>query len=205
MKKAEQNTKELLLKAGREEFLEKGYEKASLRAICKKAGTTTGAVYFFFENKEELFCQIVTPFLERLEKLGKELAETELGDISLGTDMDKKFMEFLWHNQKEVQLLLEKSDGTRYANFKDEVFSWLERCFSKFFQKYGNMGEDKNLIGILVRMRMKGYMELMKEEYSLEEVLRLTERVGCYADGGFQSLMKEYGSKQQIEQHRKEM
>lgn len=114
MKKAEQNTKKLLLKASR----------------------------------EELFCQIVDPFLERLEKLGKELAEVELGDISLGTDMDKKFMEFLWHNQKEVQLLLEKSDGTRYGNFKDQVFFWLERSFSQFFKKYGNMGDHKNLIGI---------------------------------------------------------
>lgn len=205
MKKAEQNTKKLLLKAGREEFLEKGYEKASLRAICKRAGVTTGAVYFFFDSKEELFCQIVAPFLERLEKLGKELAEAELEDISLGTDMDKKFMEFLWHNQREVQLLLEKSEGTRYANFKDEIFFQLERSFSQFFQKYGNMGDDKNLIGVLVKMRMRGYMELMKEEYSLEEVLRLTERIGCYADGGFRSLMKEYGRNQQTEQHKKEM
>ena len=44
-----------LLKSGREEFLAHGFEKASLRAICKKAGLTTGAFYSHFSGKEELF------------------------------------------------------------------------------------------------------------------------------------------------------
>ena len=39
----------------KEEFMEKGYNKASLRSICSKAGITTGALYFFFENKEDLY------------------------------------------------------------------------------------------------------------------------------------------------------
>ena len=34
-----------------QEFLEKGYEKANLRSICKRANVTTGAFYFSFESK----------------------------------------------------------------------------------------------------------------------------------------------------------
>ena len=37
--------REALLKSGKEEFLAHGFEKASLRVICKKAGLTTGAFY----------------------------------------------------------------------------------------------------------------------------------------------------------------
>lgn len=205
MKETRQNTKDMLLKVGKEEFLEKGYAKASLRTICKKAGITTGAVYFFFENKEDLFCKIVKPFLVSLEKLGRELARAELEDTSLGVCTDMKLMEFLWRNRTEAQLLFEKSAGTRYENFKDEVLTQLESSFSLFFQKYGNMGDDKNLIRVLVKMRIKGFIELIKEDYSLEEMLRLTERIGCYADGGFQTLMREYGENQQIEQYNKVM
>ena len=51
--------RELLISAAKEEFLEKGYNKASLRSICAKAGVTTGALYFFFENKADLFSAIV--------------------------------------------------------------------------------------------------------------------------------------------------
>ena len=190
-KKEEQNTRELLLEAGKEEFLEKGFEKASLRKICERAGVTTGAVYFFFENKEDLFHQIVSEPIRQMEKLGKELSEAEMDGDLPSSDGDSKLMEFLWHNRKEVQLLMEKSNGTRYENFKDEIFSQLEQSFTMFFQKYGKMGEDKNLIQIIVKMRMKGYMELINGGYSMEEMLRLSELIGCYADGGFYSLVNE--------------
>ena len=46
-------TKEKLLESAKKEFLEKGYMKASLRTICKNAGVTTGALYFFFQGKED--------------------------------------------------------------------------------------------------------------------------------------------------------
>ena len=51
----EYKKREVLIEAAKKEFLEKGYNKASLRTICSKAGVTTGALYFFFENKAELF------------------------------------------------------------------------------------------------------------------------------------------------------
>lgn len=191
----EKRTREHLIEAAAEEFLAQGFEKASLRKICERAGVTTGALYFFFENKEALFCQIVEPVLAQIERLGKELAATERKDISLGPDMDKKLMELLWRNRREVQLLLEKSAGTRYADFESNIYSQMEWVFSEFFQEFGNMGHEKELIRILVKMRIKGFMELLHGEYSMEEMLRLTEMVGCYADSGFQSLMEKYGER----------
>ena len=52
MNTEKESSRKEILKAAREEFLEKGYKGASLRSICKKAGVTTGAFYFQFENKE---------------------------------------------------------------------------------------------------------------------------------------------------------
>lgn len=189
----EKNTREQLIDAAAQVFLDKGFEGASLRAICKKAGVTTGALYFFFENKEALFGSIVEPVLKQLEKLEQELLAIELEDTSLGPEADKKLMAFLWHNRKEVRLLLEKSSGTHYEDMIDEIFSKMEETFSIFFQKYGSMGNEKNLIRILVNMRIRGILELITEEYTLEETLRLTEMIGCYADGGFRNLMRCYG------------
>ncbi len=47
-------TKAKLIDAAKKEFLDKGYEKASLRKICADADVTTGAMYFFFKNKQRL-------------------------------------------------------------------------------------------------------------------------------------------------------
>lgn len=65
----EHETKERLLECARAEFLEKGYQGASLRSICKKAGVTTGALYFFFKDKEDLFDAIVEPTLEKVKAM----------------------------------------------------------------------------------------------------------------------------------------
>ena len=48
-----------LLSAALEEFLDKGYENASLKEICGKAGVTTGALYKRFDGKEDLFNALV--------------------------------------------------------------------------------------------------------------------------------------------------
>ena len=49
-----QQTIEKIKQTALEEFYENGYAKASLRTICRRAGVTTGAMYFHFENKEAL-------------------------------------------------------------------------------------------------------------------------------------------------------
>ena len=48
-------TREHLLAAAAAVFAERGYDRASLDEIARRAGFTKGAVYSNFENKEELF------------------------------------------------------------------------------------------------------------------------------------------------------
>lgn len=54
-----EETRKWILNSATEEFYEKGYQDSSLRHICTNVGVTTGAVYFLFKNKEELFKTIV--------------------------------------------------------------------------------------------------------------------------------------------------
>ena len=65
----ELETREKLLESAMAEFSENGYMKASLRKICADAGVTTGALYFFFKNKNDLFKAIVDKPLKELCRL----------------------------------------------------------------------------------------------------------------------------------------
>ena len=67
--KRDKETKNKLLQSAREEFMEKGYMNASLRNICKNAGVTTGALYFFFEDKADLFKAITKDTIEGIHQL----------------------------------------------------------------------------------------------------------------------------------------
>ncbi|MBP3475533.1 MAG: helix-turn-helix transcriptional regulator [Lachnospiraceae bacterium] len=55
----EQSTLELIHKAAKAEFMEKGFLAASLRNIVKTAGVTTRAFYGYYGSKEALFEAIV--------------------------------------------------------------------------------------------------------------------------------------------------
>ena len=65
-------TRKDIIKAAEKEFAGKGYQGASLRQISGTIGLTTGAVYFFFSNKDDLFqCvirQVTDPFMEFMKE-----------------------------------------------------------------------------------------------------------------------------------------
>src|SRR6056297_1437672 len=55
-----QKTKEGIFKAGVKVFSEKGYAAATLTDVAREAGTTRGAIYWHFKNKEAFFDEIIT-------------------------------------------------------------------------------------------------------------------------------------------------
>ena len=63
-------TREAILVAASEVFVEKGVAQASLEEIARHAGVTRGAVYWHFKNKTDIFKalydQLYTPFTEMI-------------------------------------------------------------------------------------------------------------------------------------------
>ena len=72
----EKNTDNLkrkrLLECAKKEFLENGFAKASLRKIAAEAEMTTGAVYFFFKDKDGLLGGVIGEALGQLMAVIKQ-------------------------------------------------------------------------------------------------------------------------------------
>ncbi len=70
-----------LLKAARELIEEKGFEKASLREICGRAGLTSGAFYARFSGKRDLALYFLDGVAQRFEEIQQNFAAdlTNLG------------------------------------------------------------------------------------------------------------------------------
>jgi AcrR family transcriptional regulator len=66
-----------------EVFLEKGYEKASMRDLAQRVGTSVSNIYHYFASKEELFHAVEEPIASRVKHL------LVLMDKSGGTGYEK--------------------------------------------------------------------------------------------------------------------
>ncbi len=64
-----QETERAILKATVELAREKGFDRVSIRAICARAGITTGAFYHHFPSKEDLLARGFTPLDAYMETL----------------------------------------------------------------------------------------------------------------------------------------
>ena len=58
--RASDERKEQILEIGIEEFASKGYEKANINVIAKKAGISIGLMYKYFATKEDLFVTCIS-------------------------------------------------------------------------------------------------------------------------------------------------
>ena len=71
MAKRIEGATEKLLACAQEEFLVRGYDGASLRAIAEKAGYTKGAIYIRYPDKESLYRALVERQQMVLRTFGK--------------------------------------------------------------------------------------------------------------------------------------
>lgn len=183
-------TEQKLIKSGKEEFLKKGYAKANLRDICKNAGVTTGAFYFSFENKEALLSAILAPVITDYEKMCSIFARREEENPDTADDNERQMMEYLSEHRTEALILMEKSAGSRYEKFRPQISQQMQAAFTSYFTKFMGSIPDPELIRILVTMRLQGYMELIKGDYTVEERVRLAREIGIHADAGTTALIK---------------
>ncbi|HLV34921.1 MAG TPA: TetR/AcrR family transcriptional regulator [Spirillospora sp.] len=61
-------TRERILDAALDKFASKGYHDTRLDEIAEESGTSKGAIYFHFPNKERLFLALVDQFADLLER-----------------------------------------------------------------------------------------------------------------------------------------
>jgi AcrR family transcriptional regulator len=60
------NRRQAIIAAAIDYFYEYGYQKASVRDICRRVGLTQAALYYHFHNKEEILFTIIELFSNQL-------------------------------------------------------------------------------------------------------------------------------------------
>ena len=139
-------TKNKLLESAKKEFLEKGFNGASLRTIAANAGVTTGAMYRHFKDKNAFFCALVDDAIDASLKV-VSLAGTDnhasfdILHIQEHIDLENKntsdFMDYMFNNFDAFTLLLTKAAGSEHENFQEEICElYTKNCEATFNWMY---------------------------------------------------------------------
>lgn len=67
------DTRDRILDAALDLFIEQGYEKTSLREIAERVGVTKAALYYHFASKEEIIRTLVRPLYDAVGPLAQAL------------------------------------------------------------------------------------------------------------------------------------
>lgn len=189
-----------IMQAAREEFMEAGFEKASMRSIGQRCGLSAAAIYRHCRDKEDLFEQLAAPAVERIRiwleaHIGRYIDAAESSDEILWNDSEIDMMrEIIYPHMEEYQLLLTRSQGTRYENFlhdlteisQDKILTYLPMLSAKGLKVWKI---DRKELHLLLSAYTTALFEPVIHNYSLEEANRCLETVEAFFLPGWKQLL----------------
>lgn len=121
------------------EFKDNGYLDTSMRSIASKAGIALGSTYRYFENKESLFNTLIEPVYDKLLlylvkiqiQVNNFRGENCTEVTNYITDLLNKIMEFVEESSSELVIIFNKSKGSKFENFKNELTSLVNDIYIK--------------------------------------------------------------------------
>lgn len=194
----DKETRKKLLDSAKQVFLEKGYMKASLRTICKNAGVTTGALYFFFQDKEDLLKQLVEEPLKGLisriqshfsEEMSMESPFASVHDESAHIQTAKEIVHFMYQHYDIFLILLTKSQGSVYEDIKSRFADGIEEHYDALAEwrteKFGIQKPNHYMIHWLSHIQIDSFIHLLTYEQDEEKAVRHIEEIVVYLLAGW--------------------
>ncbi|MCR5013047.1 MAG: TetR/AcrR family transcriptional regulator [Lachnospiraceae bacterium] len=193
---------EKVKKAIKEEFLEKGYEDASIRSIGARAGMTSAGLYRHFADKEAMFNAMVEPLIESIKDWTEKHTSRKYSLIEDGVHGDELFGENFVDMVKEVILprrdefilLMLRSGGTKYEHFIHDYAEENQKEFLdaiRYLRENGysaaDIGEEE--LHMLLSAYLTACFEPIIHDYDDEKVIKYLDTVQKFFMPGWLKIM----------------
>lgn len=205
MSESEKSTLEMIHTAAKAEFMEKGFQSASLRNIVKTAGVTTGAFYGYYDSKEDLFAALVEEAYEYVmsqykqaheyfENLPVEKKPEQLGKLS-GKCMND-ILSFSCGHTDEFYLILKCSEGTKYACMIDDMVELEIASTHKYYKVLEQLGTpapriDERLEHIMATGMIGAFFEMILHKMPFEDAKVFLQQLNDFYTAGWMKIMEQ--------------
>lgn len=136
---------EKIVRAAMNEFQEKGFEQASMKAVADGVGMTSAALYRHFASKQDMFAALVQPAVDALNAWKeKHVASSydmlERGNSEIMWDFGSEFsdasmvLDVMYQQPEAFRLLFCCSAGTPYENCAHDMIEESTHEMMRFLQ-----------------------------------------------------------------------
>lgn len=187
------STRQLIIDAGKKEFLEKGLQGASLRNIAKLAHVTTGAMYGYFKSKEDLFATIVGPCCAAVKCRFRHDRNTffELPDKN-EFDTINWMIDYIYNHFEVFKILICCSDGTSFESFVHEMVEIEVKATFAYLEAHTGKKPDLDvsLCHMIASGMFGGIFELIEHDIPKEKAKPFVEKLREFNHAGWIQILK---------------
>ena len=184
------------------EFLQHGYEKASLRKIAAGADVTIGAIYTRYKNKDALFCALTENLRQKMESLRQEIfceykkaAAEGLEQITAVMQHEcDMLLHLMYDRYQEARLLFCRSTGSSLADYYSRIMEQKQEDVVAAFSDSARLLRvhlEPEALRILISSQFACYLQILYGEYSPEEARKITDTTMRYHIAGWTKLLRD--------------
>lgn len=163
-----------ILEIAKEDFFSKGYRETSMRNIAKKANISLSNIYTYFKNKDELLQEIAEPLISAIYYMmenhnsQKNISTQVFKSKTTQEESLQHIMNIVENHKQELHLLLSNSEGSIYANFKEELIEFYTKYSKEYLEKmrekYPNL--NTNISDFFIHCYSSSFVTIISEMVS---------------------------------------
>lgn len=203
MENCKNDTVAAILESGKREFLQYGYEKASMRRIAREADVTTGAIYGYFPGKEALFEKLTGEAADELlnmyRKVHEEFARMEPmkqveGLMTVTEENIPGMIDYIYGHFDQFKLLFCSSPSGICDDYISQLTQIEEEATYKMVEAVKSLGYcpeemDDTLVHILTRSFFQQILEFVAHDVPKEKARSYALTLGRFQHAGWIKIM----------------
>ncbi|OUP06837.1 TetR/AcrR family transcriptional regulator [Anaeromassilibacillus sp. An200] len=198
---------EKLMEAAKQEFLKNGYERASLQTIAEKAGSSKGAIYIRYPDKESLyrslvqpaidgFCELLQSVLYQFNRLSGEEQTRQM--LRRSNDEFPKVVDYLYDHFEEFKLLFTSGENNAYQEFIHRVVELDTGCTARYIEASGNDAISSGRLTLELNHLLSsafytGMFEVVIHNMPKEQAMKHIQKMRRFYTAGWQTIFSDDG------------
>ncbi|MBQ8110775.1 MAG: TetR/AcrR family transcriptional regulator [Clostridia bacterium] len=203
MAKRVEGRSDRLLECAMSEFMEMGYQEASLRVIAAKADTTTGSIYTRFRDKEGLFRALVDSTVEELIQWMRDgndsFADRPAGEqretvFTYKPEIWEQLVDFIYAHWDVFRLLARCTDISCYEDMLKGMIDIEAAYTRRFLEATGNDAMASGrltpmLLHMLSSAYYSGLFEIVHHDMKKDDAMSYVRQLRRFFTRGWADLL----------------